>query len=149
MANGGHPQKRFTDAAVDLILGTEFGRQALFDDFVDDWSSIHRTNHLMKTDASSLSQPVFPQIVASAVSNLKSRLQQKYEQANPGLAEIIRIVLDQEEAKAWQLSAFPHLVLPDLVEAHIAKLNLQPARERHPIVLANVADEQQPLALCG
>jgi hypothetical protein len=31
-------------------------------------------------------------------------------------------VLDEEEAKAWDLSFFPHLFLPDLVEAHIATL---------------------------
>jgi hypothetical protein len=95
--------------------------------------------------------PVFPQAVASAVSNLKSRLQQTYEQAYPGLADIIHIVLDKEEARAWELSSFPHLLLPDLVDAHIAKLNLRPTEPRHAVIslLDNVTDDQPAFALCG
>jgi hypothetical protein len=67
--------------------------------------------------------------LSSAVADLKARLQQDYEQAYPELQEIIHIVLDQEEARAWELS-FPHLFLPDLVEEHITRLNLQPAGTR-------------------
>ena len=40
--------------------------------------------------------------------------------------DLVRIVLDEEEVKAWELS-FPHLFLPDLVEAHITQLGLRPA----------------------
>jgi hypothetical protein len=68
----------------------------------------------------------FLQTLTGAVSELKQRLQFDYEQAYPGLGDIIRIVLDEEEANAWELS-FPHLFLPDLVEVHIAKLGLEPA----------------------
>ena len=75
--------------------------------------------------------PVFLQTVSAAITQLKQRLQQDYEQAYPGLREIIHLVLDEEEEKAWELSLFPHLVLPDLVEAHVAKLNLQPAETKH------------------
>ena len=75
--------------------------------------------------------PVFLQTVSAAITQLKQRLQQDYEQAYPGLGEIIHLVLDEEEEKAWELSLFPHLVLPDLVEAHVAKLNLQPAETKH------------------
>lgn len=57
---------------------------------------------------------------------LKLRLQHDYEQAYPTLSEIIHLVLDAEEARARGMSAFPHLLLPDLVEAHVAKLNLLP-----------------------
>ena len=71
---------------------------------------------------------VFLQTVAAAVSQLKQKLQRDYEQAYPGLGEIIHFVLDEEEAKAWNLSSFPHLFLPDLVEAHIAQLGLQPVK---------------------
>jgi hypothetical protein len=61
-----------------------------------------------------------------AVSKLRKRLEQRYEQAYPGLGDIIRYVVDGEEAIAWNLSPlFPHLVLPDLVEAHIAQLGLK------------------------
>jgi len=80
----------------------------------------------MHTDQQSESSTVFLQTLTGALSELKNRLQQDYEQAYPGLGDIIRIVLDEEEANAWELS-FPHLFLPDLVEAHIAKLGLRPA----------------------
>src|SRR6267143_3205560 len=73
---------------------------------------------------------VFLQTVSAAVTQLKQRLQQDYEQVYPGLGEIIHLILDEEEAKAWELSSFPHLFLPDLVEAHVAKLGLQPAATR-------------------
>ena len=79
-------------------------------------------------------EAVFPQTITRTVADLKARLQHDYEQAYPNLAEIIHIVLDEEEAKAWELS-FPHLFLPDLVEAHIAKLNLPPADTRHDDVI--------------
>src|SRR5713226_6502662 len=86
----------------------------------------------MKTDQ----QPeptttVFLQTVSVAVVQLKQQLQHDYEQAYPDLREIVHLVLDEEETKAWELSLFPHLLLPDLVEAHIEKLNLQPAATRH------------------
>lgn len=67
----------------------------------------------------------FSQTIRQAVAMLKSRLQHDYERAYPELSEIIHLVLDEEEANAWKLS-FPHLFLPDLVEAHVARLNLRP-----------------------
>jgi hypothetical protein len=84
----------------------------------------------MKTNPSAV-PPHFLQTVATAITKLKVRLQQDYQQAYPDLAEIIHLVLDEEEARARELSIFPHLFLPDLVEAHIAKLNLQPAAIKH------------------
>lgn len=68
--------------------------------------------------------------IRRAVRDLKRRLQHDYEQAYPELGEIIHLVLDEEEANAWELS-FPHLFLPDLVEAHVARLNLQPVEPIH------------------
>ena len=70
---------------------------------------------------------VFLQTVSAAVTQLKQKLQQDYERVYPGLGEIIHLVIDEEEAKAWELSLFPHLFLPDLIEAHVAKLGLEPA----------------------
>src|SRR5437763_8980202 len=84
----------------------------------------------MKTDESTKAATVFLQNLPGAVSKLKNRLQRDYERAYPGLGDLVRIVLDEEEAKAWELS-FPHLFLPDLVEAHIAQLGLEPADTRH------------------
>ena len=78
---------------------------------------------------------VFLQTVSAAVTQLKQKLQKDYEQDYPALSEIIHLVLDEEETKAWELSLFPHLLLPDLVEAHIAKLDLQPAETKHDDVL--------------
>ena len=89
-------------------------------------SSNLKQTYPMKTDQNI--DPVFLQNLPSAVSKLKNRLQRIYEQAYPGLRDLVRIILDEEEAKAWNLSPFPHLVLPDLVEAHIDHLGLQPVR---------------------
>jgi hypothetical protein len=98
--------------------------------------------------------PVFLQTVSAAITQLKQRLQQDYEQAYPGLGEIIHLVLDEEEEKAWELSLFPHLVLPDLVEAHVDKLGLQPAETKHddvpvPHRFLEIPTYQPALALCG
>src|ERR1700682_5171821 len=89
----------------------------------------------MQTDRQSEANAAFLQTITRAVSKLKTRLQRDYEQAYPRFADIIRIVLDEEEAKAWELS-FPHLLLPDLVEAHIARLGLKPTDKRDEKVVA-------------
>jgi hypothetical protein len=81
----------------------------------------------MQTEQPKIASLVFLQTVSAAVTQLKQKLQQDYERVYPGLGEIIHLVLDEEEAKAWELSLFPHLFLPDLVEAHVAKLGLEPA----------------------
>ena len=100
----------------------------------------------MKTDQHPDPAAVFPQILTNAVSKLKNRLQRQYEQTYPELGDLVRIVLDEEEAKAWELS-FPHLFLPDLVEAHIAQLGLRPAeiRDDRVPVPAGFSDEQHQL----
>ena len=89
----------------------------------------------MKTDhQSQAAVTIFLETVSAAVTQLKQTLQQDYEQVYPGLGEIMHLILDEEEAKAWELSSFPHLFLPDLVEAHVAKLGLQPAPKKHDVV---------------
>ena len=80
----------------------------------------------MKTEEHFEPTAVFIRRVTAAVSELKDHLQQDYERTYPDLREIIRIVLDEEEAKAWELSFFSHFFLPDMIDAHIANLNLQP-----------------------
>ena len=97
---------------------------------------------------------VFLQTVSAAVMQLKQKLQQDYERVYPGLGEIIHLILDEEEAKAWELSLFPHLFLPDLVEAHVATLGLQPAETKHDDVLMphrflEMPAYQPALAICG
>jgi hypothetical protein len=97
---------------------------------------------------------VFPRIVSIALTRLKQQLQSDYERVYPDLREIIHLVLDEEESKAWELSSFPHLLLPDLVEAHIAKLNLQPAETRHddlslPHDFAQIDNCEPAFALCA
>ena len=97
----------------------------------------------MKTDQYQDPIAVFPQIVTNAVSKFKNRLQQDYERIYPDLGDLVRIVLDEEEAKAWELS-FPHLFLPDLVEAHITQLGLRPAeiRDDHVPAAAGFSTDQ-------
>jgi hypothetical protein len=90
----------------------------------------------MQTDQQTEVNAVFLKTVTDAVSDLKDRLEQDYEQAYPGLGNVVQIVIDEEEEKAWDLSSFPHLLLPDLVEAHIERLGLQPVSMRHDNLLA-------------
>jgi hypothetical protein len=80
----------------------------------------------MKTDLPNEPKLMFFQTIGIALRNLKRQLQRNYERAYPDLREIIRLILDEEELRAWNLTLFPHLVLPDLVEAHVARLNLKP-----------------------
>jgi hypothetical protein len=101
-----------------------------------------------------VSSAVFLQTVSAAITQLKQKLQKDYAQAYPGLHEIIRLVLDEEEAKARELSLFPHLFLPDLVEEHVDKLGLPPAETKHDDLLAphrflEIPTYQPSLALCG
>ena len=93
-------------------------------------------------------------MVSVALMQLKQELQRDYEQAYPELREIIHLVLDEEETRAWDLTLFPHLLLPDLVEAHVAKLNLRPVETKHEDVFVPHSHREfyahQPaLALCG
>lgn len=95
---------------------------------------------------------VFLQTVSRAIRQLKRQLQHDYEQAYPDLRQIIHLVLNEEESSAWDLTLFPHLILPDLVEAHIARLNLQPANTAHRDMLAphDSPETYRPaFALCG
>ncbi len=106
----------------------------------------------MQTDQQPEASAVFLQTLSGAVSDLKKRLQQDYEQAYPGLGNVVRIVVEEEEERAWDLSSFPHLLLPDLVEAHIERLGLQPAE--HDDVFAphgfhRIETGQPTFALCG
>jgi len=102
----------------------------------------------MKTDSSDPSKTVFLQTVSAAVALLKRQLQQDYERSYPELREVIHLVLDEEESRAWQLTVFPHLLLPDLVEAHVEQLNLRPAKTKHDDVF--VPHHHQPaLAWCA
>ena len=108
----------------------------------------------MKTDQQNQSALVFLQMVSVAVAQLKQRLQQDYEQAYPDLREIIHLVLDDEEANAWELSLFPHLLLPDLVQARLTNLNLHPVETKHNDVFAShgfnrIETGQSAFALCG
>jgi hypothetical protein len=94
------------------------------------WQQKLKRENQVKTEEHLEPTAVFIHRVTAAVSELKDHLQQGYERTYPDLGEIIRIVLDEEEAKAWELSFFPHLFLPDMIEAHIANLNLQPVEPK-------------------
>ena len=131
---------------------------SFFANFIDDRSNMNtlKPKELdpMKTDQQNQSALVFLQMVSVALAQLKQRLQRDYEQAYPGLREIIHLVLDEEEANAWELSLFPHLLLPDLVEAHISNLNLHPVETKHDDVFApdgfnGIETRQSAFALCG
>jgi hypothetical protein len=85
----------------------------------------------MKTDQLQDPARLFHQMVSVALSRLKKRLQHDYQKAYPDSGEIIHLVLDEAEAKAWEISFFPHLIMPDIVDAHIARFRWQPAETSH------------------
>ena len=109
----------------------------------------------MKTDQQpDPTRTVFLQTVGVAIAQLKQQLQSDYEESYPELREIIHLVLDEEESRAWNLTIFPHLLLPDLVEAHIANLNLPLVETKHEDVFVphshrGIGAYQPALALCG
>jgi hypothetical protein len=109
---------------------------------------------LMKTDQPNQSAAVFLQTVSVALAQLKQRLQIEYEQGYPDLRELIRIVLDSEEARARELTFFPHLVLPDMVEAHLGSLNLRRMKAKHGHFFAaqdfkSVQPHESAVSFCG
>jgi hypothetical protein len=109
----------------------------------------------MKTDQQPESTITgFLQTVSVAMARLKQQLQCDYEQSYPELREVIHLVIDEEESRAWGLSMFPHLLLPDLVEAHIATINLQPVETKHGDLFAprhfdEIETHEPVFALCG
>src|SRR5262245_3599996 len=91
---------------------------------------LNRKNNPMRSEQNQ-STAVFLQTVSVALTQLKLQLLRDYEQAYsdyPDLHRLIRIVVDAEETRARELTSFPHLLLPDLVEAHLASLNLHRIR---------------------
>jgi len=103
----------------------------------------------MRTETLLPSIAVFPRAVALAVRDLKEYLQHEYARAYPGLDEIIRLVIEEEESRAWDLSAFPHLFLPDLVEAHLEQLGLHPDGTRRENLPVAMSVREQVLAAAG
>lgn len=68
----------------------------------------------------------FCQKLHRALAQLTRQLQAQYEQAFPGHGETIQKTIREAQIAAWDLSPFPHLLFPDLVEARIGELALQP-----------------------
>ena len=68
----------------------------------------------------------FAEELTGAVAELKRRLKAHYERAHSAQPELVRRAIAEAEARAWELSLFPHLFLPDLVEARIAELVADP-----------------------
>ena len=107
----------------------------------------------MKTDQQEPA-PIFAQMVSVALGRLKKRLQRYYQKAYPDSGEIIHRMIDEEEAKAREISFFPHLILSDLVDERIGKLGLQPAEMRREKtgLLHDFTTTEMPktaFALCG
>ena len=80
----------------------------------------------------------FYEKLTRAVPQLSRRLQARYEGLHPRHRQLVRDVIADAEATAWELSNFPHLLLPDLVEARMAELALGPAftRRHAPVAYA-------------
>lgn len=61
-----------------------------------------------------------PGKLSVVISTLKERLRTDYEARYPNQRRLVREILDEAETVAW-LTPFPHLFLPDLVEAGIGQ----------------------------
>jgi len=96
----------------------------------------------MITDQTTDTLSIFLQNLPGAVSKPKNRLQRNYERLYPGLHDLIRVILDEEEANARKLSPFPHFLLPDLVEAHITQLGVEPVKYENLFRPVRVAADQ-------
>ena len=72
--------------------------------------------------------PGFCRKLVSALAALKEQLRQKYENVLPGRPGLVREIIAEAEALAWE-TPFPHLFLPDFAELRLAKVmaTLQPA----------------------
>ena len=77
--------------------------------------------------------------LTNAIAELTRRLQAYYEKLHPAHVELVRKAIAEAEATAWKLSSFPHLFLPDLIEARIEELTLQPTFARSEAVFADAA----------
>jgi hypothetical protein len=96
----------------------------------------------------------FAQKMVAALARLKQQLRGGYEKADPQLREIIHLVLEEEESRAWELTSFPHLLLPDLVEARVAQFKLRPVETKQADVSARrdgaaIKTVQPAVAVCG
>jgi hypothetical protein len=108
----------------------------------------------MKTEQLREPAPIFAQMVSLALGRLKNRLRRHYQKAYPDAGEIIHRMINEEEARAREISSFPHLIFSDLVAERIGKLGRPPAETRHsPAGLPDdVATTEMPktvFALCG
>jgi hypothetical protein len=71
-------------------------------------------------DANDCSSRFYPSLT-TAITELRERLRTRYQRIFPGQNALIDNVLEEAESVAW-CTPFPHLFLPDLAEARIARL---------------------------
>ena len=81
----------------------------------------------------------FCERLTNAIAELTRRLQAHYERLHPDQGNLVRNAIADAEATAWELSSFPHLFLPDLIEARIGELPLPPAFVRSEAAFAHAA----------
>ena len=63
----------------------------------------------------------FYQSLSVSITELRERLRVRYERIFPGQKTLIEDVLEEAESAAW-CTPFPHLFLPELAEARIARI---------------------------
>ena len=85
---------------------------------IQEASSEHRSRH---TAAHGHVPAHFCRKLVATLRQLKTRLQDKYEDALPGHRELVRQAVDEAEQLAWG-TPFPHLFLPDFAEIRVAEI---------------------------
>lgn len=61
------------------------------------------------------------QNLSKAIADLRERLRVRYERILPGQRALVESILEEAESVAW-CTPFPHLFLPDLAEARVARV---------------------------
>lgn len=83
----------------------------------------------MKTHHCSSNIHVAPQFcrqLKEAIARTKDRLRAKYEELFPESGHHVDQAINEAEDLAWE-TPFPHLFLPDFVEARVNAITAQPA----------------------
>src|SRR6478736_8281681 len=82
----------------------------------------------MRTDQG---ETAFARMPNGRVLRLKYGLRRADEHLHPGRSNLIRVVLDEEDATAWGPSSFPVLFFSDAMNVRVARLGSQPRAARH------------------
>ena len=90
-------------------------------------SQIHEA-HPMKTDKLLEPAPLFAQMVSAALGRWKNQLRCYYLRSYPDSGEIIDHIINEEEAKAWEITALPVVRVTRRASYRLRRSGIYPSR---------------------